>query len=308
MKQQQFLEVLDRDEAERRWRAVIDVAPLRRRDACRSSRRSAGCSPRTCVPRSTCRASIARTWTASRCAPRTPSAPARRSRVRLRLNAETIPTGVAPRLEVAPGTATPIATGGMLPARRRRGGARRVHRRRGRRADRCDARACPAPRSPLRAPTSAAARRCSSRGTRLTSRETGVLAAIGRQRGARSCGGPVVAILSTGDEIVQPGEAMRPGLVYDSNGRILADAVPELGGEPRFLGVFRDDEAALRAALHQALGRGRPGAALGRHLEGGGRPQRPGRGRARARASWSTAWRSSPASRSASPPAVAARS
>ena len=31
-----------------------------------------------------------------------------------------------------------------------------------------------------------------------------------------------------GDEIVQPGEAMRPGLVYDSNGRILADAVQEL--------------------------------------------------------------------------------
>ena len=45
---------------------------------------------------------------------------------------------------------------------------------------------------------------------------------------------PRVAILSTGDEIVQPGEAMRPGLVYDSNGRILADAVRELGGEPVF--------------------------------------------------------------------------
>ena len=38
---------------------------------------------------------------------------------------------------------------------------------------------------------------------------------------------PRVAIISTGDEIVQPGEAMRPGLVYDSNGRILADAEPE---------------------------------------------------------------------------------
>ena len=35
---------------------------------------------------------------------------------------------------------------------------------------------------------------------------------------------PRVAILSTGDEIVQPGEAMRPGLVFDSNGRILAFA------------------------------------------------------------------------------------
>ncbi len=62
-----------------------------------------------------------------------------------------------------------------------------------------------------------------------------------------------MAILSTGDEIVQPGEVMRPGLVYDSNGRILADAVMELGGEPVFHGAFRDDVEALRKALHAAL-------------------------------------------------------
>jgi putative molybdopterin biosynthesis protein len=90
-------------------------------------------------------------------------------------------------------------------------------------------------------------------GTRLTSRETGVLAAIG-------CGlvdvvrRPRVAILSTGDEIVQPGGPLRPGLVYDSNGRILSDAVAELGAEPWFLGAFRDEEEALRAALERALG------------------------------------------------------
>jgi putative molybdopterin biosynthesis protein len=89
-------------------------------------------------------------------------------------------------------------------------------------------------------------------GTRLTSRETGVLAAIGRDA-ALTVRRPVVAILSTGDEIVQPGGSMRPGLVYDSNGRILADAVRELGGQPSFLGAFRDDEAALRTALQDAL-------------------------------------------------------
>jgi putative molybdopterin biosynthesis protein len=89
-------------------------------------------------------------------------------------------------------------------------------------------------------------------GTSLTSRETGVLAAIGRQQVA-VVRRPRVAIVSTGDEIVQPGEAMRPGLVYDSNGRILADAVRELGAEPVFLGAFRDDEAALRAALATGL-------------------------------------------------------
>ncbi|HKJ23766.1 MAG TPA: molybdopterin biosynthesis protein, partial [Myxococcota bacterium] len=91
-------------------------------------------------------------------------------------------------------------------------------------------------------------------GTPLSSRETGVLAAIGRERVAVHRR-PAVAILSTGDEIVQPGEAMRPGLVFDSNGRILADAVRELGGVPWFLGAFRDDEDALRQALAEAVAR-----------------------------------------------------
>ena len=89
-------------------------------------------------------------------------------------------------------------------------------------------------------------------GTRLTSRETGVLAAIGCER-VSVVRRPRVAILSTGDEIVQPGEEMRPGLVFDSNGRILADAVRELGGDPTFFGAVRDDLDALRKALREAL-------------------------------------------------------
>jgi putative molybdopterin biosynthesis protein len=89
-------------------------------------------------------------------------------------------------------------------------------------------------------------------GAKLTSRETGVLAAIGRSE-VRVVRRPRVAILSTGDEIVQPGEPMRPGLVYDSNGRILVDAVRELGGEPIFYGAFRDDVTALRSALERAV-------------------------------------------------------
>jgi putative molybdopterin biosynthesis protein len=41
--------------------------------------------------------------------------------------------------------------------------------------------------------------------------------------------------------------------VYDSNAQVLADAVRELGGEPRRLGIVPDDLAALRERLHQAL-------------------------------------------------------
>ncbi|MFP3526943.1 molybdopterin molybdotransferase, partial [Pantoea sp. SIMBA_072] len=73
------------------------------------------------------------------------------------------------------------------------------------------------------------------RGQLLTSREIGVLAAIGRAE-VSVVRRPRMAILSTGDEIVAPGEPIRPGAVYDSNAAILAAAVEELGGEPVRLG------------------------------------------------------------------------
>jgi putative molybdopterin biosynthesis protein len=89
-------------------------------------------------------------------------------------------------------------------------------------------------------------------GTLFTARETGMLAAIGETqvavwRQAR------VAILSTGNELISPGEAMQPPRVYDSNAQILADSVRELGGIPDFMGIVCDDTAALRSKLHEAL-------------------------------------------------------
>jgi putative molybdopterin biosynthesis protein len=90
------------------------------------------------------------------------------------------------------------------------------------------------------------------RGRLLTSRDTGVLAAIGVSH-VNVWRRPIVAILSTGDEIIAPGEPMEPARVYDSNGQVLSDAVRELGGEPRRLGIIHDDADALRAALRHAL-------------------------------------------------------
>jgi putative molybdopterin biosynthesis protein len=171
--------------------------------------------------------------------------------VRLLLNAESIPTGVAPQLEVAEATATSIATGGMLP----RGADCVVP------VELTDVEGAHVVVRGARVPGAAVSFAGTDigsgetvlfSGSRLTSRETGVLAAIGRETVA-VVRRPRVAIISTGDEIVQPGERMRAGLVYDSNGRILADAVRELGGQPEFLGAFRDDEAQLRAALARAL-------------------------------------------------------
>jgi putative molybdopterin biosynthesis protein len=89
-------------------------------------------------------------------------------------------------------------------------------------------------------------------GTRLSSRETGVLAAIGRGE-VRVWRRPRVAILSTGDELIAPGAPMRPALVYDSNARTLADAVRECGGEPLGGQIVPDELGALRRALRAAL-------------------------------------------------------
>ena len=87
---------------------------------------------------------------------------------------------------------------------------------------------------------------------RLTSRETGVLAAIGVDR-VPVFRRPRVAVLSTGDEIVAPGAPLAVGRVYDSNQRILLDAVAELGGEPLPGGVLPDDTTRLAAALEACL-------------------------------------------------------
>jgi putative molybdopterin biosynthesis protein len=252
MRQQQFLEVLDRDEAEARWRRVVEVD--RRPDEEIALEEALGrvlaedVRAPVDVPgfdRSNMDGFAVRASDTYGAAEEEPA--------RLRLNGETIPTGVAPAIEVTEGTATSIATGGMLP----RGAdcvvpveftdieddGRTVVVRRAR---------VPGAAVSFAGTDMGRGETVLFAGARLTSRETGVLAAIGRVR-IRVVRRPRVAIISTGDEIVQPGGAMRPGLVYDSNGRILADAVRELGGEPRFLGAFRDDEDALRASLSDAL-------------------------------------------------------
>jgi putative molybdopterin biosynthesis protein len=60
-------------------------------------------------------------------------------------------------------------------------------------------------------------------------------------------------VLSTGDELIAPGEELKPAGVYDSNGAIIAAAVAEAGGEPLGLGAYPDDEAALEKAVRKAL-------------------------------------------------------
>ena len=80
----------------------------------------------------------------------------------------------------------------------------------------------------------------------------GVLASLGRDR-VLAYRRPVVAVLSTGDELLRPGEPLTPGKIYDSNAFSLAAQVRSFGGIPRVLDVARDTVEALTARIHEAL-------------------------------------------------------
>ncbi|SMF82734.1 molybdopterin molybdochelatase [Azospirillum oryzae] len=175
--------------------------------------------------------------------------------VALRLNDEVLAAGHAPELTVEPGTATVIATGGMLP----RGADAVVMVETTEAVERPDGLFVTLSRPATPGAFVAAAGSdigrgevVLRRGQSLTSREIGVLAAIGLAE-VPVVRRPRVAILSTGDEIVAPGQPIRTGAVYDSNGAILAAAVTELGGEPVPLGIAPDEDAALERLVAQGL-------------------------------------------------------
>jgi len=64
---------------------------------------------------------------------------------------------------------------------------------------------------------------------------------------------PRVAILSTGDELVEAGAPLAPGKIHDSNGPAVAAAVKEVGAEPILLGIARDTPESLRRKLGEGL-------------------------------------------------------
>ncbi|MBK7327594.1 MAG: molybdopterin molybdotransferase MoeA [Dehalococcoidia bacterium] len=64
---------------------------------------------------------------------------------------------------------------------------------------------------------------------------------------------PVVAILSTGDEVTPPGEALLPGRIYDANSAAVAAQVASFGGVPRVLGIAKDTIEDLTSKLREGL-------------------------------------------------------
>ncbi|AIU70629.1 molybdenum cofactor biosynthesis protein MoeA [Thermococcus eurythermalis] len=90
------------------------------------------------------------------------------------------------------------------------------------------------------------------RGTRLGFKETALLSAVGLTE-VPVFRKPKVAVISTGNELILPGEDLRPGKIYDINGRAITDAVRELGGEAVFLGIARDDRESLKALIEKGV-------------------------------------------------------
>lgn len=88
-------------------------------------------------------------------------------------------------------------------------------------------------------------------GTVLRPAEVGVLAALGRSA-VRVVRRPNVAVLSTGDELVDIDQQPGPGQIRDANRHSLAAAVKATGASPFELGIARDDAADLRHALGNA--------------------------------------------------------
>lgn len=90
------------------------------------------------------------------------------------------------------------------------------------------------------------------RGQTLSSREIGVLAALGCTR-VEVYQRPRVAVISTGAEIAEPGKSLPPGKIYDINAYTLSAAVSECGGKPVNLGIVPDDVDQLKAVFREAL-------------------------------------------------------
>lgn len=92
------------------------------------------------------------------------------------------------------------------------------------------------------------------KGTVLGMREVGILAAVGMKEAA-VVRRPKVGIISTGDELVDPGDTLSFGRIYDANSSSLMVAVREAGGEAQYLGRAKDDYDKIKRRIADGLRR-----------------------------------------------------
>jgi putative molybdopterin biosynthesis protein len=245
--QEQFLHVVSREEAVRMWTQALDPKPLGAETVALAE--ALGRVTARAIPAPVDAPPFDRAVVdgfavlAADLARASASSP-----VRLALNPEIVAAGVWPRLAVAPGTATPIATGGPLP----RGADAVVMIERtepdGEGAILVGAALTPGAGVAFAGSDIARGQTLLHKGVVVGSREIGMLAAVG-VADIPVFRRPRVAVVSTGDELRQPGEALGPAQIFDANGPIVAAALIEDGCEAAERVALPDDVEALRAAL-----------------------------------------------------------
>ena len=223
-----------------------------RRSTSASWTRTAACSPRTSSRRRRCRASTTARWTATPCGSTTSRGASEGSPVVLPVTGD---------VAAGPGLAAARPARGLRPdhdrrddpGRRRRGRPGRVDRRR-RRARVTINRGPDAgrPRPARRRGRRARARRCSTAGTHLGAAQIGLAAAVGRSR-LLVRPRPRVVVVSTGSELVEPGEPLGPGRIADSNSPALTAAALEAGAIAYRVGIVPDDPRQLADTLEDQL-------------------------------------------------------
>jgi molybdopterin molybdotransferase len=163
---------------------------------------------------------------------------------------EDLPAGRRSRKTVGPGQAVRIMTGAPLPA-----GADAVvmvehsEKRAGRVVLRREVR--PGDNIGLAGEDLKRGETALERGTLVGPAEIGMLAAAGLARVAVARR-PKLAVIATGDEIVEPGQRKRPGQIRNANGPALTAMAAAAGAEAVYLGIARDRESSLASKLSRA--------------------------------------------------------
>ena len=90
-----------------------------------------------------------------------------------------------------------------------------------------------------------------SSGVLIKDAHVGVIASLGKSK-INVIKKPVISIISTGDEILEPGEKIKPGKIYNSNAYSIASMVTSNGGIPNIIGTASDSEESLNMLLDMA--------------------------------------------------------
>jgi molybdopterin molybdotransferase len=91
-------------------------------------------------------------------------------------------------------------------------------------------------------------------GRLLQAQEIAILASVGR-RAVSVYLGPAIAFAATGEELVEPGEPLRPGAIRNANAYALWSQILTARGAPHYLGILRDRPETLREKLAEGLAR-----------------------------------------------------